>query len=338
MSVEEKTQLAKTSCNIIASASGEDATTRLKELNTARANLGEEPYSGSDEEIRDSIKFGICENLILNDPNYSSLIEENREIVAAELKRIDSVAAVTCSIMAESRNMDSAFRIKEINAARIEIGQEPFIDGDQTIKEAFKYGLCKQLVLNDPDFNQKLSSSKQIEQELNAERKRIAQEKAAAAQKAKYERETIPQKNWRDAILSDIGNFAPKLREIEFDYDDARLAIQYECREIRGYRMDLRYELKNNLGTLADSNPLGSCGGYNTSHFYTFNGLSDEILEAFSKVSDPMELIDSANISITGVYDLGSGSRNRKLRSQSFKPLERDAYLRDSIKITLQIP
>ena len=64
-------------------------------------------------------------------------------------KEIDNIATVTCNIMGESRNMDAALRIKEINAAREKIGQEPYLGNDDTIKASFVLGLCEELVKND---------------------------------------------------------------------------------------------------------------------------------------------------------------------------------------------
>ncbi len=60
-----------------------------------------------------------------------------------------NIAAVTCSIMGETRNMDAAVRVREMNNAREKIGGEPFLQGDDAIKEAFEYGLCQELVLNE---------------------------------------------------------------------------------------------------------------------------------------------------------------------------------------------
>ena len=59
------------------------------------------------------------------------------------------IAAVTCSIMSETRKMDAVVRVREMNDAREKIGGEPFLDGDDAIIEAFEYGLCQELVLND---------------------------------------------------------------------------------------------------------------------------------------------------------------------------------------------
>ena len=59
------------------------------------------------------------------------------------------IAAVTCSIMSETRNMDAAVRVREMNNAREKIGGEPFLRGDDAIIESLSYELCEELVLND---------------------------------------------------------------------------------------------------------------------------------------------------------------------------------------------
>ena len=71
------------------------------------------------------------------------------------------VALVTCSIMGESRGMDGAVRVKEINNAREKLGEDVFVEGDKSIGEAFEHGLCQELVLNDKDYSSKLANSYQ---------------------------------------------------------------------------------------------------------------------------------------------------------------------------------
>ena len=90
-----------------------------------------------------------------------------------------NIAAVTCSIMGETRNMDSAVRIEKMNNAREKIGGEPFLDGDYVIKESFEYGLCQELVLNE-NYNERLESRKDAQRErarIAAEKQRIVDSK-----------------------------------------------------------------------------------------------------------------------------------------------------------------
>ena len=90
-----------------------------------------------------------------------------------------NVAAVTCSIMGETRNMDAAVRVREMNDAREKIGGEPFLRGDDAIQEAFEWGLCQKLVLNEiyDETLQSLKDTKRERGRIAAEGARIAREK-----------------------------------------------------------------------------------------------------------------------------------------------------------------
>jgi len=102
-----------------------------------------------------------------------------------------NVAAVTCSIMGETRNMDAAVRVEKINDARQKIGGEPFLRGDDAIKESFEYGLCQELVLNEwnegnfsMSYDEKLQSRKDAEREIaRIDREAQAEEQRVAAHK-----------------------------------------------------------------------------------------------------------------------------------------------------------
>ena len=102
-------------------------------------------------------------------------------------KEKEEIAIITCNIMGESRNMDGAIRIKEINEAREKIGEDAFLGSDDAIKQSFEYGLCRELVLNDHDYIDKLTAALEIElarlkaeeeeREKREESARIAREK-----------------------------------------------------------------------------------------------------------------------------------------------------------------
>lgn len=64
----------------------------------------------------------------------------------------DRIAAVTCAVMAESRNMDSAFRVEKVNNARYDIGAEPYLLGDDLIKDSIALGTCELLVKNSSNW------------------------------------------------------------------------------------------------------------------------------------------------------------------------------------------
>ena len=53
----------------------------------------------------------------------------------SSIEERQNIATITCNIMAESRNMDGAMRLKEINSAREKINAEPYLGNDYKIKE-----------------------------------------------------------------------------------------------------------------------------------------------------------------------------------------------------------
>ena len=75
-------------------------------------------------------------------------------------QKIQNTATVTCNIMAESRSMNAAVRIKEINAAREKIGETAFLGRDKDILTSLKHNLCESLVRNDDDYESQLAEQK----------------------------------------------------------------------------------------------------------------------------------------------------------------------------------
>jgi len=100
----------------------------------------------------------------------------------------ENIAAVTCSIMSETKNIDAAIRVREINNAREKISKGPFLRGDEAIKEAFKYGLCKELVLSESydETLQLLKDAKKERERIEAER--LAEERIIESKRLAYER------------------------------------------------------------------------------------------------------------------------------------------------------
>ena len=158
-----------------------------------------------------------------------------------------NIAAVTCSIMGESRNMDSAVRIEKMNDAREKIGGEPFLDSDEAIKESFEFGLCQELVLDDSykeilqplkdakrererlaeekraeeariaAEERRIAAEKRIAEEKRAEEKRIAQEKRAEEKRIAAEKQriadskpTVKEEFYANGKLKSRTNFQPK--------------------------------------------------------------------------------------------------------------------------------
>ena len=122
----------------------------------------------------------------------------------------ENIAAVTCSIISETRNMDAAIRVEKMNDARDKIDGEPFLRGDAVIKEAFEWGLCQELVLNET-YDERLQSLKdakreieRIAAEIRAEQNRIAAEKRAEEQKIAAEKKRLEEDKRRAEIMEEV--------------------------------------------------------------------------------------------------------------------------------------
>lgn len=73
-------------------------------------------------------------------------------------KDINEIAIITCNILSETRELNSAGAIKELNYAREKIGQERFLGSSETIKKSFDYDLCPSLVKNNDSEYEKIYS------------------------------------------------------------------------------------------------------------------------------------------------------------------------------------
>ena len=267
------------------------------------------------------------------------------EEIAAELKQRNDLATVTCNFMAESRNMDAAMRIKEINSARERLGEELYLGTDSGIVESFKYGLCKELVLNDPEYNAKLITIMDAVAEQarkDEERARIAREKAAeeariaAEKKAKEDKKNIA--TWSNNINSVLKEYPLDitLTKIKFriDYsDDERIEFTYSCKNLTGLTHDVIFKFKNNLGEIrAEGNMIGSCSGYGD---YIYDGKSGTVFPEgvvdlfYMDKPATKEVLESVHIELTGDYywsNYKDHFDDARVRREIEKKIDRDTY------------
>ena len=194
----------------------------------------------------------------------------------------EEIAIITCNVMAESRNMDAAMRIKEINSAREKIGEERFLLTDESIKESFKYGLCKNLVLNDSYFEnldalkaieaeelriagekaeeeriarEKKAEKERIAREKKAEEERIAREKKAEEEriarekKAEAERIAIEnaKKKYRQSILSAIEGYKLEVKRAWVRMSGEEVRVSINCKEISDLKVNLAVKFESGV-------------------------------------------------------------------------------------------
>ena len=149
----------------------------------------------------------LCLTLLAScGPSKEELRQAEMEQQRLVQENATRIAAVTCAVIKETRNMDASVRVEKINEAREKIGGEPFLSGDDAIKEAFEWGLCQELVLNQT-YDERLQELKDAREEreriatekrheAGSERRRMATEKRNEERRKRMEeRETARWKN-----------------------------------------------------------------------------------------------------------------------------------------------
>ena len=156
VSQQDKEEIATITCNIIKSSRNMDAALRIKEINSAREQMGEERFLGTDNEIIEALELGLCEALVMHDLSVAE-IERGRE-VRARLERE--------RIATEQRKKEEERRIAVEQRKKKE--EERRIAAEQRKREAKKerkflsnlYGDYEQLEQNRPeDFTLELISA-----------------------------------------------------------------------------------------------------------------------------------------------------------------------------------
>ena len=174
------------------------------------------------------------------------------------------IAAVTCSIMSETRNMDGAVRVREMNEAREKLGGKPFLDGDDAIIEAFEYELCQVLVLNE-NYDDTLQRKKEAKREMEriaveeylevlriAAEKRAEEARIAAEKKAERQRVAAEKKAERQRIAAEkqrIADGKPSVKE-EFHYNGKLKSRANYQPKTDGGKLDGLYESYHKNGQL----------------------------------------------------------------------------------------
>ncbi len=136
-----------------------------------------------------------------------------------------NIALNACAVMGESKKSDSLFRMQTMVDAREKLGGEGFAGGDDAILEAFEFGICSELVLNE-SYDELLLSLKDAKREREriaaeklAEEERIAAEKLA--EEKRIEAEKLAEEKRIEAERQRIADSKPTVKE-EF-YGNGRL-------------------------------------------------------------------------------------------------------------------
>jgi hypothetical protein len=287
----------------------------------------------------------------------------------------EEIAIISCNVMGASRPMDRSFRIKEINEARKILGEKGFLLSDDAIKESFEYGLCNELVLNAPDYEDMLAAVKvfaqetaRIESELREEneaarvlRKRRAEERVTAMIENEASRvlsekqlavrieneaarvlndngtgeQITAQTRWRAAYLRVLQKWDYQPKLIRTFTDKDEFLVVINNIAIDGLKYRMKIKFNKNLGTLEEDSFIFS----STSSFrFSKNDISDGLLKALSQEPNEKNLIKEIYIEFYGVTDMVI---NRKLSGlinpKLFPPLKKNEKLDNPIVYSVNI-
>ena len=163
----------------------------------------------------------------------------------------DAIATVTCNVIGESRNMDGALRINELNAAREELGEPPYLGDDEGIKQAYQLGLCEALVSAPEAYYAALSEYERKQRE--AEREKKIAEEAKAKERLANTREALEE--WKAALLEYYQADPLNLIDVTFDTDEQMWPIRaiYDCNDKLSEEMVVFVDVSfdNDLGVLS---------------------------------------------------------------------------------------
>ena len=218
---------------------------------------------------------------------------------------IDNIATISCNIMGESRTMDGAIRLKELNAARKKIHAAAYLGDDDTIMEAFKFGLCEELVKDDR-YEEKLTEQKQVAKQL--ENERIAQEEQERLIQIARDEATAKNNSAEVEAYIKSNAYVPEIVSTSVShYWSTEVAVEITC--LDGLKGKVVLRLKDGLGEIENLFffDCSEDGTDRTRYGYRVGDkLSPEAVRYLSKLdySDRKDaaLFDSGMMLISGIF------------------------------------
>ncbi len=221
----------------------------------------------------------------------------------------NDIATLTCNIMKESSEQPTSM-LKEINAAREELGEEKYLLSSDEISQAIYFNICEDLVLNNPGYN------------------KILEEKITLAQEKYKEEVEAAESKWTEAVKKIIDKREIPFAFINAAYDEDRreLQVDYVCSEdVEGFIVNMKINLKNGESIEFD-NTIGFCyGDFYEMKFYDFvttESQREYFLDNKNKITNTFETI---TLEITGTYENSlknlSYSQKKDLNVANYPPL-----------------
>jgi hypothetical protein len=246
------------------------------------------------------------------------------------------IAIISCNILEASPATDASQRIKEINRARQELNEEPFLGKDDEIIEAITYNLCKELVLNDELYEESLLTT--IEQERIAREKKL--EAAREEKRKKIKKWTEKNKETLAKITPlefvKFANYSSECYEAPLPSGESRpLIICYEINNFTGFEVTWEVIFKN--GYIHEYSNDTIQLPYHM--IYDFH-LDEKTLIELENSNDLKDHVGEINIYVQGINSKYSEDNNlsaSEIRALSNPPFDTYAYPIEILGIKYQI-
>jgi len=212
--------------------------------------------------------------------------KRKNEAIAIEKERINNIAITACNEATNSDMINLQKIFLKLERTMIGIGTYKYTAEDKYTAEekfldSFKYGLCKELVLGDPELDQKLQNAKD-------------QEKAAAILEVRNKNAEIAK-----SLLEEL-TVQPKLTSINFDHDKEEIRIEYDCSTTQGMQLNMVVVFNQGLGS-NERQELPTCyKGRRTSNFWL---LTDEQKDFIFYEGNPQDSIQEIYLYWEGSFD-----------------------------------
>lgn len=226
------------------------------------------------------------------------------EELEALAKKNSDIATVTCNIISESPTYDAAMRIKEVNLGREKIGKDLFLGKDKEIAESFVYGLCIELVVNDPEYSNKLNEKILIAEQLRLKEKQEAEKLRLIAEQEAEQLRIEQEKQLRFAEELEVERILKVKNNIEIlnsektsfsELNGNWIFITYWAEWCRPVCHDQLFELELFFNERLETSKKNDLKVYG----YNYDDWSERVLEMVTELNDinvPMILSNPGDI------------------------------------------
>jgi hypothetical protein len=295
VSDEEKESIAIITCNIIKDSNDMTPAQRLREVNSARDKMGEKPFWGRNADIHASIRYGLCEELVLDDPLYQTKLYEQSEKLRVQQN------------LEQQKREEARALMERIEKERIE-----------------KERIEKERRLEEERIERERIEKERIEKERRLEGERIERERI---EKERIEKERVQAKEkFRSAILLHLTNigFSPSITSLGFNSRSETIFLAANVSPF-SFENDFRF-----LPEIIFKNGLGSVYGKSCIPQHASSlSLTSEVIDMLLNGQDLLDLVEEVNLKLVDVCSYYHRITGSAFIKRKFDPRKFGLFIRD---------